>query len=134
MIHHLFDKIDENYDSDIKKYETYMVEDADVLVVSIGITSRSAKTAVIQAREMGIKAGLFRPITMWPFPHKDFSKINLKSKAVVTAEMNNGQLNQVVIEDIDRNQKLVMKNLYDGNQIRDVDILKSIIEANKYEQ
>ena len=134
LIHHLFDKIDENYDADIKKYETYMVDDADVLVVSIGITSRSAKTAVIQAREMGIKAGLFRPITMWPFPHHDFSKINLRSKAIVTAEMNNGQLNQVVIEDIDRNQKLVMKNLYDGNQIRDVDILKSIIEANKYEQ
>ena len=134
VIHHLFDKIDDNYDSDIKKYEAYCCEDADVLVVSIGITSRSAKSAVTQARQMGIKAGLFRPITMWPFPHKDFSDINLRSKAVVTAEMNNGQLNQVVIEDIDRNQKLVMKNLYDGNQIRDIDILNSIIEANKYEQ
>ena len=134
VIHHLFDKIDDNYDSDIKKYEAYCCEDADVLVVSIGITSRSAKAAVMQARKMGIKAGLFRPITMWPFPHKDFSDINIKSKAVVTAEMNNGQLNQVVIEDIDRNQKLVMKNLYDGNQIKDEDILKSIIEANKYEQ
>ena len=133
LIHHLFDKIDENYDKEIKKYEAYLCDDADVLVVSIGITSRSAKSAVIQAREMGIKAGLFRPITMWPFPHKDFSKINLNCKAVVTAEMNNGQLNQVVIEDIDRNQKLVMKNLYDGNQIRDIDILRSIQEANKYE-
>lgn len=133
LIHHLFDKIDENYDKEIKKYEAYLCDDADVLVVSIGITSRSAKSAVIQAREMGIKAGLFRPITMWPFPHKDFSEINLNCKAVVTAEMNNGQLNQVVIEDIDRNQKLVMKNLYDGNQIRDIDILRSIQEANKYE-
>lgn len=134
LIHHLFDKIDDNYDKDIKKYETFMIDDADVLVVSIGITSRSAKAAVAAARKQGIKAGLFRPITMWPFPHDDFSRINLKSKAIVTAEMNNGQLNQVVIEDIDRNQKLVMKNLYDGNQIRDIDILNSIIEANKYEQ
>ena len=134
LIHHLFDKIDENYQSDIEKYEAYCCEDADVLVVSIGITSRSAKSAVIQARQMGIKAGLFRPITMWPFPHDDFSVINLHAKAIVTAEMNNGQLNQVVIEDIDRNQKLVMKNLYDGNQIKDRDILNSIIEANNYEQ
>ena len=71
---------------------------------------------------------------MWPFPHEDFSRINIVSKAIVTAEMNIGQLNQVVTEDIDRNQKLVMKNLYDGNPIRDVDILRSIQEADKYEQ
>ena len=131
---HLMAKIDDEYDEHIKKYENYMLEDADIIVVSVGITSRSAKTAVRRAREMGIKAGLFRPITMWPFPHHDFSKINLVCKAVVTAEMNIGQLNQVVTEDIDRNQKLVMKNLYDGNPIRDVDILNSIIEANKYER
>ena len=134
VINHLFQKIDDNYQSDIEKYEAYFCEDADVLVVSIGITSRSAKTAVIKAREMGIKAGLFRPITMWPFPHEDFSNINLGAKAIITAEMNNGQLSQVVTEDIDRNQKLFIKNLYDGNQIRDIDILNTIIEANKYEQ
>ena len=134
VINHLFQKIDDNYQNDIEKYEAYFCEDADVLVVSIGITSRSAKAAVVKAREMGIKAGLFRPITMWPFPHEDFSNINLGAKAIITAEMNNGQLNQVVTEDIDRNQKLFIKNLYDGNQIRDIDILNTIIEANKYEQ
>jgi len=134
LIHHLFDKIDDNYSNDIKKYEAYYCEDAEVLVVSVGIVSRSAKSAVRQARQMGIKAGLFRPITMWPFPHEDFSNINLHAKAIITAEMNNGQLNQVAIEDIDRNQKLLMRNLYDGNQIRDIDILNTIIEANKYER
>lgn len=134
VINHLFQKIDDNYQSDIEKYESYFCEDAEIVVVSIGITSRSAKTAVVKAREMGIKAGLFRPITMWPFPHEDFSNINLGAKAIITAEMNNGQLSQVVTEDIDRNQKLFIKNLYDGNQIRDIDILNTIIEANKYEQ
>ena len=134
VINHLFQKIDDNYQNNIEKYESYFCEDADIVVVSIGITSRSAKTAVAKAREMGIKAGLFRPITMWPFPHEDFSNINLGAKAIITAEMNNGQLSQVVTEDIDRNQKLFIKNLYDGNQIRDIDILNTIIEANKYEQ
>ena len=134
VINHLFEKLDDNYQTDIEKYEAYFCEDADIIVVSIGITSRSAKTAVVKAREMGIKAGLFRPITMWPFPHEDFSNINLGAKAIITAEMNNGQLNQVVVEDIDRNQKLFIKNLYDGNQIRDIDILNTIIEANKYER
>ena len=134
VINHLFEKLDDNYQTDIEKYEAYFCEDADIIVVSIGITSRSAKTAVIKARQMGIKAGLFRPITMWPFPHEDFSNINLGAKAIITAEMNNGQLNQVVVEDIDRNQKLFIKNLYDGNQIRDIDILNTIIEANKYER
>ena len=134
VINHLFQKIDDNYQNNIEKYESYFCEDADIVVVSIGITSRSAKTAVVKAREMGIKAGLFRPITMWPFPHEDFSNINLGAKAIITAEMNNGQLSQVVTEDIDRNQKLFIKNLYDGNQIRDIDILNTIIEANKYEQ
>ena len=134
LIHHLFEKIDDNYQNKIEKYEAYFCEDANIIVVSIGITSRSAKAAVVKARQMGIKAGLFRPITMWPFPHEDFSNINLGAKAIITAEMNNGQLNQVVTEDIDRNQKLFIKNLYDGNQIRDIDILNTIIEANKYEQ
>lgn len=134
VINHLFQKIDDNYQNNIEKYESYFCEDAEIVVVSIGITSRSAKTAVAKAREMGIKAGLFRPITMWPFPHEDFSNINLGAKAIITAEMNNGQLSQVVTEDIDRNQKLFIKNLYDGNQIRDIDILNTIIEANKYEQ
>ena len=131
---HLMGKIDGNYDRDIKKYEAFRCEDADVIVVAAGIVSRSARAAVIQAREQGIRAGLFRPITMWPFPHEDFSVINLVSKAIVTAEMNIGQLNQVVTEDIDRSQKLVMKNLYDGNPISYQDILRSIQEADKYEQ
>ena len=130
---HLMGKIDDNYDKDIKKFEAYLCEDAEVIVVAVGVVSRTAKVAVNQARKTGIKAGLFRPITMWPFPHEDFSLINLHTKAIVTAEMNIGQLNQVVTEDIDRSQKLIMKNLYDGNPIKDADILRSIQEASSHE-
>lgn len=49
-------------------YETYMTDDAEICIVAFGIAARVAKNAVVEARKMGIKAGLFRPITLWPFP------------------------------------------------------------------
>ena len=128
---HLMSKIKNNM-MDIKKYENYMCDDADLIVVSIGIVSRSAKAAVEKARKLGIKAGLFRPITMWPFPHEDFSLLNMNAKAIITTEMNAGQLNQVVIEDIDRDQLLFTKNSYNGVPIKDEDILQRIKEAHSH--
>jgi len=54
--------------ADIIKYEEYMLKDADVAIFAYGVSGRSAKTAVEAARAEGIKAGLFRPLTIWPFP------------------------------------------------------------------
>ena len=132
-IQHLMGKIDDNYDEDISRFEEYLCDDADVIVIAVGIVSRSAKAAVDQARKMGIKAGLFRPITMWPFPHQYFGKMNENAKAFVVAEMNIGQLNQVVTEDIDRDQRVIAVQCYDGNVIKDSDILMAIKEANENE-
>ena len=50
------------------KYEEYLTEDADIIIVSYGITARISKSAVTMARAKGIKVGLFRPITLWPYP------------------------------------------------------------------
>ena len=130
-LRHLTSKLADN-SNDIKKYENYLCDDADIIVVSLGIVSRSAKAAVEKARQLGIKAGLFRPITMWPFPHKDFSELNLRAQVVITTEMNAGQLNQVVIEDIDRGQLLFTRNSYNGVPIKDEDILQTIKEANSH--
>ena len=55
---------------DIMKWEEYLVDDADIVIVAFGSTSRSARFAVNEARKQGIKAGLFRLITFWPFPEK----------------------------------------------------------------
>ena len=62
-------KVEANID-DIVKFEEYMVDDAEVVIVAFGSTSRSARFAVNEARKQGIKAGLFRLKTFWPFPEK----------------------------------------------------------------
>jgi 2-oxoglutarate ferredoxin oxidoreductase subunit alpha len=91
LVRRLCDKIRRNADR-IQRVEEYMVEDCDLLVVAYGITARSAMSAVRQARAEGIKAGLFRLITLWPFPDKKLEELAGRVKAVVVAEMNYGQL------------------------------------------
>jgi pyruvate/2-oxoacid:ferredoxin oxidoreductase alpha subunit len=73
-------------------YERYRTGDADVLVVGYGIVSRILKTAVDLAREKGIKAGLFRPVTLWPFPARDLAFEAEWAKCVLTVELSDGQL------------------------------------------
>ena len=77
-------------------WEEYMMEDAEYCVVAFGIASRVAKNAVVAAREEGIKVGLIRPITLWPFPKKPFLAAADKVKGFISVELNMGQM----IEDI----------------------------------
>ena len=77
-------------------WEEYMMEDAEICVVAFGIASRVAKNAVVAAREEGIKVGLIRPITLWPFPTKALRAAADKVKAFVSVELNMGQM----IEDV----------------------------------
>lgn len=72
--------------------EVVDVEDADVVCVAYGTTSRIVKNAIVKAKEKGIKVGLIRPITLWPFPMKDFDKINPNCKGILTIEMSTGQM------------------------------------------
>lgn len=90
LVQRLVDKIEKNID-DITYYEEYMLEDAEIVIVAYGGVSRSAKSAIDQLRELGIKAGMFRPITIWPFLEKQIEKVAEKAKEVYVAEMNLGQ-------------------------------------------
>ena len=72
--------------------ETYLTEDADIIVTAYGATARVAKSAVNMAREQGIKAGLIRPITLWPFPVKAYQKAAETSKLFLCTEMSMGQM------------------------------------------
>jgi 2-oxoglutarate ferredoxin oxidoreductase subunit alpha len=77
-------------------WEEFMMEDAEICVVAFGIASRVAKNAVVAAREEGIKVGLIRPITLWPFPVKPLRAAADKCKAFISVELNMGQM----IEDV----------------------------------
>ncbi|MGE4578681.1 MAG: 2-oxoacid:acceptor oxidoreductase subunit alpha [Desulfuromonadales bacterium] len=78
--------------ADIEKNEEYLTEDAEVVIFAYGSTSRSARYAVNELRKEGIKAGLFRPITLWPFPEKRVAALAQQAKAIVVPEMNLGQM------------------------------------------
>ena len=78
-------------------YEEYMTEDAEICVVAFGIAARVAKNAVIAARKEGIKVGLFRPITLWPFPKAALNKVADTAKKFISVELSMGQM----IEDIE---------------------------------
>ncbi len=77
-------------------FEEFMMDDAEVCVVAFGIAARVSKNAVVEARKQGIKAGLLRPITLWPFPTEAVKKAAEHCKAFVSVELSMGQM----IEDI----------------------------------
>jgi 2-oxoglutarate ferredoxin oxidoreductase subunit alpha len=73
-------------------YEEYMMDDAELCVVAFGIAARVSKNAIKVAREKGIKAGMIRPITLWPFPKDALADAAHKVKAFVSAELSMGQM------------------------------------------
>jgi 2-oxoglutarate ferredoxin oxidoreductase subunit alpha len=91
LVHRLVDKIQKNADK-IIRVEEVMVEDADIVVVAYGIVARAALSAIRKAREKGIKAGMLRLITLWPFPEKQVARAAKSAKAIVVPEMNCGQI------------------------------------------
>lgn len=77
-------------------YEEYMMDDADICLVAFGIAARVSKNAVNEARKQGIKVGLIRPITLWPFPVAPFEKAAERVERFISVELSMGQM----IEDI----------------------------------
>ncbi|MCR4441549.1 MAG: 3-methyl-2-oxobutanoate dehydrogenase subunit VorB [Peptococcaceae bacterium] len=78
------------------KAESYLTDDAEIVVAAYGIVARVSKAAVDRARAEGIKAGLFRPITLWPFPEKELNEATARARNVLTVEMSLGQM----VEDV----------------------------------
>ncbi len=74
------------------RYEEYMTDDADIILVAFGITARIAKSAIADMRRAGIKAGLLRPITLWPFPKKKLAALADTAKVFLSVEMSMGQM------------------------------------------
>ena len=78
------------------RYKEYYTEDAEYLIVAFGSVARICLKTIEDARSQGIKIGLIRPITLWPFPHKEIKRLSEKAKGILTVELNAGQM----IEDV----------------------------------
>ncbi|MBN2189786.1 MAG: 3-methyl-2-oxobutanoate dehydrogenase subunit VorB [Candidatus Aureabacteria bacterium] len=93
------ENLQKKYDKIRKKevlYDTFLADDADVLLAAFGFCGRLCRKAVEELRKKGIKAGLFRPITLWPFPGEVFAGLSKKPAKIFCVEMNAGQM----VEDI----------------------------------
>jgi len=82
----------EVHEEEIIEVETFMLDDADIAIFAYGIVGRSAREAVQRARTAGVKAGLIRPITLWPFPYSSVAEVAEKVDTLIVSEMNLGQL------------------------------------------
>ena len=77
-------------------YEEYMMDDAEICIAAFGIAARVSKNAINEARKQGIKVGLIRPITLWPFPSAQFAKAAERVSSIISVELSMGQM----IEDV----------------------------------
>ena len=92
---HLQEKYRQIRENEVR-FETQQCEDADYVIVSFGSAARIGEKAVELAREAGFKVGLFRPITLWPFPSKQLAELCMGKKGVLVSEINAGQMVQDV--------------------------------------
>ncbi len=103
--------------------------DAEVAIFAYGVSGRSAKTAVEAARKEGIKVGLFRPLTIWPFPEEQVAELSRRVKAIVVPELSLGQ----IIFEVDRCAKgrCKVEGIYrvDGDPINPAQILAKVKEV-----
>ena len=109
-------------------WDGYRLEDADVVLVSYGISSRIARSAVDRARKEGIRAGLFRPITLYPFPTEQIAKLADRGCKFISVEMSNGQMrDDIRLASGCRPVELVCR--YGGNLINIDEIMDKIREV-----
>ena len=109
-------------------WDGYRLEDANVVLVSYGISSRIARSAVDSARKEGIRAGLFRPITLYPFPTGEIAKLADRGCKFISVEMSNGQMrDDIRLASGCRPVELVCR--YGGNLINIDEIMNKIREV-----
>ncbi len=128
LVRRLQNKIRQNVDR-IALFEEDHIEDADVVVISYGITSRVAQRAIDLAREKGLRVGKLRLITAWPFPEQKIRDLAKKIKAFVVPELNLGQMALEVERAANGQAKTICLTHAGGGVHHPEDILKAIVEA-----
>ena len=123
----MYSEIEENE----VRYEEYMMEDAEICIVAFGVAARVSRNAIQAARAKGIKVGMIRPITLWPFPKKPLLAAADKVKAFVSVELSMGQM----IEDIELaircKKPVLLANRVGGIIPSPEEVLAKIEEADK---
>ena len=129
FINRLFRKVNQNF-SEIQMADFFQTDDAEITLVAYGCVARSAKRAVVEAREKGKKVGLLKLITLWPFMRSAVEKILQTSSTLIIPEMNMGQISREV-KRVNRDKaKVFTINKVDGTIITPEEILTRIMEVS----
>jgi 2-oxoglutarate ferredoxin oxidoreductase subunit alpha len=128
MMERLTGKIRRNR-ADIIRTESHRLADAELVVVSYGISARTALAAVEEARRMGIKAGLLRLITVWPFAEEIISNLAKTAKGFITVEINLGQIHREVERAVAGRSPVLLAGHAGGTIISPEQVIKTMQEA-----
>ncbi len=128
FIRRLFRKVSQNF-ADLQMGEHFHIDDADVAIIAYGCVARSAKRAVSDCRERGIKAGMLKLNTLWPFMRTDVEKVLRQAKVVIVPEMNMGQISREVKRVNKGEAKVFTINRVDGTIITPQEIMARIKEV-----
>ena len=126
----LFRKISTHF-KDIQLFEQFYIEDADLVIVAFGCTARSAHRAMVEARARGMKVGLLKLITLWPFPRRFVEPLTQAGKTLLVPEMNMGQISREVKRVNQGMTEVITVNKIDGTMITPQEILAKIEEVRK---
>lgn len=112
-------------------YESYQTDDAQIVLVAYGISSRICRSAVDAARKEGIKVGLFRPKTLMPFPNNELMALAKKGATFISVEMSNGQMRDDILLAIGCTSNVELVNRYGGNIVSIDDIMAKVREVSE---
>jgi 2-oxoglutarate ferredoxin oxidoreductase subunit alpha len=121
-LYHKYEKMKEEE----VRFETFCVEDAQMVITAFGSVARVARTCVELAREEGMKVGLFRPITLFPFPEKALYNLSNQIKRFLTVELNTGQMVEDVRLSVDRDAQVHFYGKPPGSLLPPEEVLEEI--------
>ena len=127
FMNRIFRKINQHF-ADIQMVHEESTEDAEVLVVAYGSVSRSARRAVREARQRGVKAGLAQLITLWPFPRQTMEPLLRKVRAVLVPELNMGQMSREIKRINQGITRIETLNRIDGTLITPTEIFTRLVK------
>lgn len=113
------------------RYETHLMDDAEYIIVAFGSAARISEKAIDLAREEGMKVGLFRPITAWPYPEKELAELAKGKKGILVAEINAGQMIEDVRLAVGNNIPVVHCGRMGGMIPEPEEVLEALLKMNK---